>query len=307
MGQISNIEWTDATWNPVRGCSRVSPGCVHCYAETFAARFAAKPGSPFHLFAERTPSGPRWTGKVELMWDKLAEPHHWRQPKKIFVNSMSDLFHEALPETDIAQVFKTMFHENHHTYQVLTKRSARLKEIMPRLVATFGRMEHVWIGVSVEDRARKSRIDDLRQVDAAVRFLSIEPLLEDLGEIDLKGIHWVILGGESGPGARPCRMEWMLNVMGQCSDAGVPCFFKQAGGAPCVDYYTDDDLREWALSGKYTVFNHGSIWYDWHGQPTPGKSFIRVHLRDRKGGDLAELPEEFHIREFPIGVAGSSA
>lgn len=310
MSQLTTIEWTDATWNPARGCSRISPGCVNCYAEAIASRFAgigmgpaeftarseAKDLPPFFGFVNEKR---QWTGKVELIESKLAEPQHWRQPRKIFVNSMSDLFHESLSDDAIAHVFKTMYHVNWHTYQVLTKRSARLKDLMPRLRATFGDLRHVWLGVSVEDRVRKSRIYDLQETPAAVRFLSVEPLLEDLGKVDLRGIDWVIIGGESGPGARPCRLEWVQSLMEQCFVQAVPVFFKQAGAAPCIDYYAEGDLRDWALSGKYTVFNHGAEWHERDGQPTPGASFIRVHLRDSKGGNLAELPEQFHERMFP--------
>lgn len=307
MGQISKIEWTDATWNPTRGCSRISPGCINCYAERDAARFCGSneeqgTHGPFHGFVQITNGHPQWTGRIELMAHKVAEPMHWKQPKMIFVNSMSDLFHEDLPASATAEVFRTMYHVPHHVYQVLTKRSARLKELMPQLVAAFGCMKHVWIGVSVEDRIRKARIYDLQETQAAVRFLSIEPLIEDLGDLDLKGIDWVIIGGESGPGARPCRMEWIRSVMEQCLAQGVPCFFKQAGSFPVVDYYADNDLREWALSGRHTVFNHGHEWRAIDGQPTPGKSFIRVNLRDYKGGDLAELPAEFRERQFPKGI-----
>jgi protein gp37 len=304
VGQASKIEWTDATWNPVRGCSRVSPGCLKCYAERDAARFAGSDEEqgthgPFHGFVQIANGHPQWTGRVELMEHKLAEPQHWKQPKRIFVNSMSDLFHEKLTADEIGHVFKTMYHVNWHTYQILTKRAGRLLEIMPRVVETFGLMKHVWLGVSVENRAAfDERVPLLRATSASVRFLSIEPLLEDLGQIDLTGIDWVIIGGESGPGARMCRMEWVRSIMEQCFVQAVPCFFKQAGAFPTVDFYGDEELREWALSGRHTVLENGEKWIEDH-QPTPGKTVIRVHLRDKKGGDLSELPDVFHEREFP--------
>ncbi len=241
----TSIEWTDVTWNPTRGCSRVSEGCRNCYAERQAARNFPGLKSPTtgESFAVLTDSGPRWTGKLELIEAKLVEPLHWKKPRRVFVNSMSDLFHEDLPDEAIDRVFAVMALCPQHTFQVLTKRADRMRQWMPRDPFTaFERLlkggnaginhwplPNVWLGVSVEDQANKYRIDLLRQTPAAIRFLSIEPLLEDIGQLDLTGIHWVIVGGESGPGARPIRPEWVRAVRDQCQAANVPFFFKQWG------------------------------------------------------------------------------
>ena len=225
MAQGTSIEWTEATWNPVRGCSRISEGCRYCYAERMAARFAG-PGHPFHGFARMTSGGPRWTGKVSLIEDSLELPLHWRQPRRIFVNSMSDLFHESLPVEAIERVFEVMQAANWHEFQVLTKRSGRLLELAPHLPWP----SQVWMGVSVENDEHRYRIDDLRQVDAKVRFLSLEPLIGPLPNLDLNGIGWVIVGGESGPGCRSISADWVLDIRDQCIRARVPFFFKQWGG-----------------------------------------------------------------------------
>jgi protein gp37 len=222
------IDWTDLTWNPITGCSRCSEGCRYCYAEAIAARFS-KPGLAFHGFAIMTDSGPRWTGKVELQRNRLDQPLDWRTPSRIFVNSMSDLFHPDLPEEEIAEVFDAIQKAHWHTYQILTKRAARMRDIMPRIWATFGPMPNVWLGVSVENRESKMRIDHLRRTPAAVRFLSLEPLLEDLRELNLTGMHLVIAGGESGPHARRPNPFWFRDIRDQCVEAKVPFFFKQWG------------------------------------------------------------------------------
>ena len=220
MSDGSHIEWTDATWNPVRGCVKVSPGCKHCYAETFAERFRGVPGHPYELGFD-----PR------LVEDKLVDPLHWSRPRRIFVNSMSDLFQEAVPETYIARVFDVMAAADWHVFQVLTKRAARMAEVVARLPPRLQNLAGVWLGVSVEDRKYGvPRIAELCRTPAAVRFLSIEPLLEDLGTIELAGIDWVIVGGESGPGARPMQKAWVIALRDQCRVAGVPFFFKQWGG-----------------------------------------------------------------------------
>ena len=220
MAEASTIEWTDATWNPVRGCAKISPGCKHCYAETFAERFRGVKGHPYEQGFD-----------LRLVPEKLAEPLRWRTPKMIFVNSMSDLFHDGVPEDYIVAVAKVMVAAKWHTYQVLTKRSERLRELLNSKLEFASRQPHIWWGVSVEDRKHGlPRVDDLRKADAEIRFLSVEPLLEDLGGLDLEGIHWVIVGGESGPGARPMKKEWVLSVRDQCRHAGVPFFFKQWGG-----------------------------------------------------------------------------
>jgi protein gp37 len=215
MSEKSKIEWTDSTWNPVTGCNKVSPGCKHCYAETFAERWRGIPGHPYEQGFD-----------LRLWPDRLEMPLAWKKPRMIFVNSMSDLFHEKVPSAFIQKVFGTMARASWHTFQVLTKRSARLVEMAPDLVWP----PNVWMGVSIESASYLWRADHLRKVPAAVRFLSLEPLLGPLGELDLSGIHWVIVGGESGPGARPIEAQWVREIQAQCRIAGVPFFFKQWGG-----------------------------------------------------------------------------
>jgi protein gp37 len=216
----SPIEWTDATWNPIRGCVKVSPGCKRCYAETFAERFRGVPGHPFEQGFD-----------LRLVPEKLDEPLRWRAPRRVFVNSMSDLFQEGVPADYVARVGDVMARADWHTYQVLTKRHERMRDLLSGELAWMGRLANVWYGVSVENRRHGlPRLSALRETPAAVRFLSIEPLLEDLGPLDLTGIDWVIVGGESGPGARPMREEWVLAIRDHCRRAGVAFFFKQWGG-----------------------------------------------------------------------------
>jgi protein gp37 len=220
MGIKTKIEWTDATWNPVRGCTKISPGCKHCYAEAFAERFRGAKGHPYERGFD-----------LRLVPEKLTEPFHWPNPSMVFVNSMSDLFHEHVPDWFILQAVTVMMTASWHTYQVLTKRSERLAAMLsgPLRFATMTR--HIWWGVSVEDvDYGKPRIEDLRRAPAGVKFLSIEPLLEDLGTVDFTGIDWVIVGGESGRGARCIKEAWVLSLLAQCRGAGVPFFFKQWGG-----------------------------------------------------------------------------
>lgn len=220
MSDHSTIEWTDATWNPVRGCTKISSGCAHCYAETFAERFRGVSGHPYEQGFD-----------LRLVPEKLTQPLLWRQPKMIFVNSMSDLFHEEVPEDYIFKVVRVMQLANWHTYQVLTKRSERLRDLLRGRLRFAAKESHIWWGVSVENRKQGlPRIEHLRAAPAKVRFLSIEPLLESLGRIDLTGIRWVIVGGESGPGARPIEESWVLEIRDQCRHARVPFFFKQWGG-----------------------------------------------------------------------------
>jgi protein gp37 len=215
MSDGSAIEWTDATWNPVRGCTKVSPGCKHCYAETLAERFRGVPDHPFeHGF------------DLQLIPSALELPLRWRAGRRIFVNSMSDLFHDDVPAAYIRRVFGVMSRASHHQYQVLTKRSAR----MARLAANLEIPPHVWMGVSVENQKYTTRIDDLRRVEAAVRFLSIEPLIGPIEDLDLAGIHWVIVGGESGHGARAMDPAWVRSIRDQCVASNVKFFFKQWGG-----------------------------------------------------------------------------
>lgn len=220
MSAESSIEWTDATWNPVRGCTKISPGCKHCYAETFAERFRGVKDHPYEQGFD-----------LRLVAEKLGEPLRWRTPKMIFVNSMSDLFHDAVQDNYIDAVTRVMVAANWHTYQVLTKRSERLEKLLNSKLSYAARQPHIWWGVSVEDRKYGlPRIAKLQNADAAVRFLSVEPLLEDLGKMNLDGLGWVIVGGESGPGARPMKREWVVSVRDQCRRARVPFFFKQWGG-----------------------------------------------------------------------------
>jgi protein gp37 len=216
----SHIEWTDATWNPVRGCVKISPGCKHCYAETFAERFRGVKGHPYEQGFD-----------LRLVPEKLTEPFAWRSPKLVFVNSMSDLFQEGVPDSYTEAVSRVMTSANWHTYQVLTKRSQRLRDLLGERLQFAAEQENIWWGVSVEDRKYGlPRVEHLRQAPDKFRFLSIEPLLEDLGEFDLSGIAWVIVGGESGPGARPMKREWVISIRRQCRTQGVPFFFKQWGG-----------------------------------------------------------------------------
>lgn len=265
MSDDSRIEWTDATWNPVRGCTKISPGCKHCYAETFAERFRGVPGHPYEQGFD-----------LRLVPENLDQPLRWWRSRRIFVNSMSDLFHDEIPIDFIGAVFGVMAVARRHTFQVLTKRPEKMEAFLrwlvhqetsnarktelntffgdpvPAIAAMSYALDHgvpltllytrnrgsfvwplpnIWLGVSVEDRKHGvPRIDILRDVPAAVRFLSIEPLLEDLGELDLEGIHWVIVGGESGAGAREMRPEWVRSIRDQCAAADVPFFFKQWGG-----------------------------------------------------------------------------
>lgn len=215
MSGSSAIEWTDATWNPVHGCTKLSAGCRHCYAETFSERFRGVAGHPFeHGF------------DLRLLPEKLDLPLRWQRPRMIFVNSMSDLFHEDVSEPFVERVFATMAGAHWHTFQVLTKRSGRLRTLASGLPWPA----NVWMGVSVEREDCLGRVADLVAVPAAVRFLSLEPLLGPLADIPLEGIDWVIVGGESGPHARPMDPSWVRDIRHQCERAGVPFFFKQWGG-----------------------------------------------------------------------------
>ena len=214
MSVSSSIEWTEATWNPVTGCTKVSPGCAHCYAETFAERFRGVPGHPYEQGFDLT-----------LRPARLELPLTWRKPRMIFVNSMSDLFHPEIPDEYVGQVFETMARADWHTFQVLTKRPERALELAPGLPWP----SNVWMGVSVENRRFLHRLDTLRQIPAAVRFTSCEPLLGPLRDIDLTDIGWLIAGGESGPRARRMKPEWACALRDKCVDAGVPFFFKQWG------------------------------------------------------------------------------
>lgn len=262
----TSIEWTDTVWNPVRGCIKISPGCKNCYAEAFAERFRGVVGHPYDQGFD-----PR------LVPEKIEEPLSWKRPRMVFVNSMSDLFQDAVPDWFIGNVFSVMEACRRHTFQVLTKRPERMADWVGKFDAwlryagdtTFAKkLPNVWLGASVEDRKYGlPRIDHLRRTPAAVRFLSCEPLLEDLGQIDLTGIHWVIVGGESGRNARECNLDWIHNIVEQCSAAEVPVFVKQLGAKP---YYLDTE------TGAKTPFT----------------------ITDPKGGYIGDFPCHF-LREFP--------
>jgi protein gp37 len=236
MSDKSGIEWTDATWNPVTGCTKVSPGCDNCYAETFAERWRGTPGHPYEAGFDLT-----------LRPERMDQPLRWTKPRRVFVNSMSDLFHDDIPDDFIASVFAVMALTPRHTYQLLTKRHARMRSLLsnPDFKAAVALaalsfddailsgpwpLPNLWLGVSVEDQKWADiRIDALRETPAAVRMLSLEPLLGPLDSLDLTGIGWVIVGGESGPGARPMHPDWVRSLRDQCTSAGVPFFFKQWG------------------------------------------------------------------------------
>ena len=349
MSDKTGIEWTDATWNPLRGCSRVSEGCRHCYAETVAARFSG-PGQPYEGLADRARSGSKWTGVVRLIEAHLTDPLKWRQPRRIFVNSMSDLFHESVPDEWIDRIFAVMALAPQHTFQVLTKRPERMREYLTQRhrfwnaflpfvgpgISTHDKAEawcrengvkrdererrigiindgggfhypnesawplqNVWLGTSVENQqTADARIPLLLQTPAAVRFVSAEPLLGPVNlhkalcrkvrpdvltptdvwgsECEPRGdLHWVIVGGESGPGARPCDLAWIRSIVQQCKAAGVACFTKQLG----AKVRQCDDGRE------------PLVW----------------SLTDRKGGDPEEWPADLRVREFPDVAALSGA
>jgi protein gp37 len=230
MGNKSSIEWTESTWNPVTGCNKISPGCKHCYAERMAKRLKAM-------------GQPNYANGFDLTLHEhaLELPLRWKTPQMIFVNSMSDLFHKSVPLDFVLKVFEVMNRADWHTYQVLTKRSGRLLEVSARIPWS----PHIWMGVSVETEKYQTRIDDLRDTGAVVKFLSLEPLLSPLSNIDLKGMDWVIVGGESGPGARPMNPVWVRDIRDQCRKAEVPFFFKQWGGVQKKKKGRELDGRTW--------------------------------------------------------------
>lgn len=234
MADGSAIEWTDATWNPVTGCTKITSGCDNCYASRFSERFRGVPGHPFESGFDLT-----------LRPERLAQPLAWRRPRMIFVNSMSDLFHKQVPTPFVDKVFDTMELANWHVFQVLTKRSSLMRDYLRRRYASREAPAHIWLGVSVEEAAAKSRIDHLRAAPAAVRFLSIEPLIGSVGQMNLDGIHWVIAGGESGPGARPMHIDWAREVRNECARQSVSFFFKQWGGIRPKSGGRELDGREW--------------------------------------------------------------
>jgi protein gp37 len=235
MSEKTTIEWTETTWNPVSGCTKISRGCDNCYAERFSERFRGVKGHPFEQGFD-----------LRLWPERLQYPIQWRRPRRIFVNSMSDLFQKEIPTSFIEQVFETMEQADWHTYQVLTKRSSLLRDFVNERYARSTCPPHIWLGVSVEDRQALSRVEHLRKSRASIRFLSVEPLLGPIGKVDLEGIHWVIVGGESGPGFRPMQSSWAEEVRDQCLAQGVAFFFKQWGGQRPKSGGNLLDGRKWA-------------------------------------------------------------
>lgn len=253
MSEKSTIEWTDATWNPIRGCTKISPGCKHCYAATFAERFRGVEGHPFEQGFD-----------LRLVPNKLSDPLGWKKPRKIFVNSMSDLFHEGVSDEYISHIAEVMLEANWHTFQVLTKRSSRMRDLLNSKLCLAAQAPHIWWGVSVENRKYGvPRIAHLQGANVAVRFISAEPLLEDIGAVNLSGINWLIVGGESGHGARPFQLDWARNMIHQCRLQHVACFVKQLGRQP---------------------------WDDGKG----------LKLVSSKGGDPTEWSDDIRVREFPF-------
>ena len=219
MAYKSAIQWTHSTWNPVTGCTKVSSGCDNCYAERFAERFRGTPGHPFEVGFDLT-----------LRYERLTQPLSWKRPRMIFVNSMSDLFHKDVPREFVDHVFDTMEEADRHVFQILTKRSPLMRDYLRKRYGAKQSPQHIWCGVSVEDENATVRIRHLKESPVSMRFLSIEPLLGPIENLDIEGISWVIVGGESGPKARPLRAEWALNIMKACQEMEVPFFFKQWGG-----------------------------------------------------------------------------
>ncbi|MHB1104111.1 MAG: DUF5131 family protein [Devosia sp.] len=235
MAGTTAIEWADATWNPVTGCTKISPGCDHCYAERFSERFRDVPGHPFERGFD-----------LMLRPERVLQPLGWKAPKMVFVNSMSDLFHKEVPFRFVDKVFDTMERADWHVFQILTKRSSRMRDYVNRRYADGVAPTHIWLGTSVEDGSRRSRVRHLQQMNATIRFLSVEPLIGPLGRVDLRGIAWVIVGGESGPGARPMDPEWVREIRDQCTEAGIAFFFKQWGGIRPKSGGRELDGREWS-------------------------------------------------------------
>jgi protein gp37 len=306
MSSGSDIEWTDATWNPVTGCTAVSPGCLNCYAAAMSSRLEAM-GQPKYRGLTTLHNGRRvFNGAILTHDDALKIPSTWKEPKRVFVNSMSDLFHESVPFEFVDRVFAVMALGPQHTFQVLTKRPERMAEYLAdhrspmgmktdenvwKLAACMdGRrftdaykprlndigcwpLPGVWLGTSVEDHERADeRIPQLLRCPAAVRFLSVEPLLGPIEFSNISGINWIIVGGESGPRARTCRVEWIDSIIAQCKAIGIPCFVKQLGSRPRA---TDDEFGD-----------------------------IPISLKDAKGGDPDEWPADLRVREFPAPGAG---
>ncbi len=235
MAQSTAIEWTNATWNPVTGCTKISAGCDNCYAERFSERFRGVKGHPFENGFDLT-----------LRPERLDQPLSWKKGKMVFVNSMSDLFHKEVPKDYIARVFDTMEKADQHIFQVLTKRSSLMRNFVNDRYKGGKAPEHIWLGTSVEDQTKRSRIRHIQEMNAKVRFLSIEPLIGPPGDLNLKGIQWVIVGGESGPKARPMKLEWVRSIRDQCLKQKVPFFFKQWGGFRPKSGGRSLDGKEWS-------------------------------------------------------------
>lgn len=307
MSDNTKIEWADATWNPIRAwrndaskdtgrwglhCEKVSPGCKNCYAERMNGRMLPAWGTGLDYTVPNRE-------KVEVFLDlsELAKPHSWRNPRRVFVESMSDLFGEWVPDEMIEEVFNAMGRDPRHTFQVLTKRAERMQEYAnspwrQMIKSCDLPLPNVWLGVSVEDRQRLPRIERLRNTPAALRFLSLEPLLEDLGDIDLTGIEWVICGGESGPGARPCNVKWIRSIVRQCQETGVPSFVKQLGACPVVDACRQYHWDFGEAIGRKARFSPVDKMH-------PSTGLWRVHFAERKGGDPEEWPQDLRVRELP--------
>jgi protein gp37 len=352
MSTTSPIEWTDRTWNPLRGCTRVSAGCVNCYAEAVAYRFSG-PGLAYEGLATKVNGHPAWTGKIRYVTEDVALPLRWKRPSRIFVNSMSDLFHEGVTDQQLVELFAVMANSPTHTFQVLTKRPERMRDFITRLQwvvglavvdiygyrtmlarlpyiddleeywprignnpnparVVEGPLPNVWLGVSVEDQATAdARIPLLLDTPAAVRFVSYEPALgpvdfnaiskthesdlgfsaltwtpDDEGTLGDAVLDWVIVGGESGPGARPFDIAWARATVAQCRDAGTPVFLKQLGAVPM------QAEAEWGAGDTVHILNHRNH------KKVPA-DFVPLLLLDRKGGDMGEWPEDLRVREFP--------
>jgi protein gp37 len=257
----TGIQWTEETWNPTTGCDRISDGCTNCYALKMAKRLKGMGQAKYQTDGDPRTSGPGFG--LTTHEDALDLPYRWRKPRTVFVNSMSDLFHARAPKDFIHRVFQVMADTPQHTYQVLTKRSRKLRRMAHELEWPL----NVWMGVSVEDATQMYRVDDLGEVPAAVRFLSLEPLLGPLHGLELASIDWAIVGGESGGGARPMDIEWARDIVTTCQDVEVPVFVKQLGNVWASD---------WTVNGR-TVAAHG----------------------DTKGGDPEYWPADLRVREFP--------
>lgn len=240
MSSLSKIEWTESTWNPTRGCSALSPGCANCYAVRFARRLGG-PGKPYEGLTCVSRRRVQWTGDIRLVEEALDVPLHWKKRRLVFVDSMSDLFHEGVPLGFIQRVFETMCKASWHTFQVLTKRASRLRQLQTELPWPA----NVWIGVSIESQDFVGRADELRSVPAITRFLSLEPLIGEIRELNLEGIHWVIVGGESGQGARRMQVSWARWIRDLCIEQDVPFFFKQWGGIQKSRNGRELDGRVW--------------------------------------------------------------